>query len=590
MKKTDKTENLLPFNGQSIIELIRFRAQHQANDIAYVHIKDKKDQKEIITYGEFEQRIKSLSAKLQSYNVQGERIVLMYPSGIDYIVAYFAVIFSGAIAVPVYEPRQSSHFARLTNILEDASPKILLMSDKTVTVTSQALMNELTGYGAELLITDKPGFRLPPADSWQPVSLENNDIVFLQYTSGSTGNPKGVMVSNGNILHNSRQIFHATKPDAHFCCVSWLPPYHDMGLIGGLIQPLYAGYPCIILSPVSVIQRPIKLLKAIHEYKATISGGPNFIFDACVDRIRDKQLNDIDLSSWKIAFNGAEPVNAHTMKRFSNRFKQYGFDENAHYPCYGMAESTLFISGSRVKSGAVVRQFDRKSLQKDKAEPASQGDTQILVSSGYMSGDMDIKIINPETNIECKAQQVGEVWVRGDSVAQGYWKREEKSGEDFCGIIDGDNKHHYLRTGDLAFFHKSELFIAGRIKDVIIIRGKNYYPQDIEYTITNACSEIKPNSGAAFSVDHEGRERLVILQELNHRLNEHHKDEIREIIRSEVSRHHEVQVLDIIFISPGKLPKTTSGKIQRQASKTVYLTEYYPDLVQTSQFGLIANF
>jgi len=319
MKKNIIMENLVPFTGNSIIELIRFRAQYQTDDIAYIHIKDQKDKKEIITYGEFEQRIKKLAAKLQLYDVQGERIVLMYPSGIDYIVAYFAVIFSGAIAVPVYEPRQSSHFNRLTNILEDASPKLLLMSDKTVTVTNQELMNELTGYGAELLITDKPEFKLPPADSWQPASLENNDIVFLQYTSGSTGNPKGVMVSNGNILHNSQQILHATEPDASFCCVSWLPPYHDMGLIGGLIQPLYAGYPCIIMSPISVIQRPIKLLKAIHEYKATISGGPNFIFDACVHRIRDKQLEGIDLSSWRIAFNGAEPVNAHTMKRFMLR-------------------------------------------------------------------------------------------------------------------------------------------------------------------------------------------------------------------------------------------------------------------------------
>ncbi len=590
MKENTTMKNLLPFTGNSIIELIRFRTQHQTDDVAYIHIKDKKDKKETITYGEFEQRIKKLAAKLQLYDVQGERIVLMYPSGIDYIVAYFAVIFSGAIAVPVYEPRQSNHLNRLTNILEDASPKLLLMSDKTVTVTNQELMNELTGYGAELLITDQPEFKLPPAESWQPVSLENNDIVFLQYTSGSTGNPKGVMVSHGNILHNSQKILHATEPDASFCCVSWLPPYHDMGLIGGLIQPLYAGYPCIIMSPISVIQRPIKLLKAIHEYKATISGGPNFIFDACVNRIRDKQLEGIDLSSWRIAFNGAEPINAHTIKRFSDRFKQYGFDENAHYPCYGMAESTLFISGSRVKNGAVVRQFDKKSLQNDHAKPATQGNTQMLVSSGYISQNMGIKIINPENNIECKEFQVGEVWIRGDSVAQGYWKQEEKPGEDFSGMIKGKNKHRYLRTGDLAFFCENELFITGRIKDVIIIHGKNYYPQDIEYSITNAHPEIKPGSGAAFSVDHEGNERLVILQELNHRLDEHQKSEIREIIRSEISQHHEVQILDIAFIAPGRLPKTTSGKIQRQASKTVYLTEYYSDFIQTSQFGLIANF
>jgi len=582
-------ENLLPFRGDSIIELIRFRALHQTDDIAYIHIKDNKDNKENITYGEFEQRIKALAAKLQSYDIQGERIILMYPSGIDYIVAYFAVIYSGAIAVPVYEPRQSIHFKRLINILEDSSPKLLLMSDKTATVTNQELMNGLTAYGAKLLITDNPEFKPLSADSWKPIILENNNIVFLQYTSGSTGNPKGVMVSNGNILHNSQQILHATKPDSSFCCVSWLPPYHDMGLIGGLIQPLYAGYPCIILSPVSVIQRPIKLLKTIHKYRATISGGPNFIFDACVDRIRDKQLEGIDLSSWRIAFNGAEPVNAHTMKRFSERFKHYGFDDNAHYPCYGMAETTLFISGSRTGRGAVVQQFDKKSLQKNQARPACKNKTQLLVSSGFVSRSMDIKIINPENNIECTEQQIGEVWIQGNSVARGYWKREKIPGEDFFGVIKGDRKHHYLRTGDLAFFQKNELFITGRIKDIIIIRGKNHYPQDIEYTIINSHPEIKPNSGSAFSIDHEGSERLVILQELNHRLNEDKKYEIREIICGEISQHHELQLLDIVFISPGKLPKTTSGKIQRQTARTVYLTKYYPDFVQTSQVGLSAN-
>ncbi|WP_111976829.1 fatty acyl-AMP ligase [Algibacillus agarilyticus] len=569
-------KSLIPFEGDSLIELVNFRAQVQPNDVAYTHLKDRKDEKENITYAEFQQRILTLAAHIQSYNVKGERIILMYPTGIDYIVAYFAVIFAGAIAVPVYEPRQSSHFNRLANILADAQPKLLLTLESTLAISSKDALDELAQFGATWLTTDNLPLNNKANEKWQPISLKPDDITFLQYTSGSTGAPKGVMVSNANLLHNSSLIHKNTQSSADSCCVTWLPPYHDMGLIGGLLQPLYAGFHCVILSPISVIQRPIKLLKAIHEYKATISGGPNFIFEACVNRIRDKQLAGIDLSSWRIAFNGAEPINANTLQRFAQRFASHGFNHNAFYPCYGMAETTLFVAGSQANKGAIYKKVDRTALQQNIAMTSQAHDAQTLVSSGHLHNDLCIKVVDPLTCLPCKEGEIGEVWIQGASIAQGYWQRKSVLGTDFSGMLAGDPNQLYLRSGDYAFVDDGQLFITGRLKDLIIIRGKNHYPQDIEYSVSHSHIELKPDTGAAFSVPHADEEVLVIMHELNHRLDFSTQQEIKQTMIESISKNHEMQVFDIVFIRPGTLPKTTSGKIQRQAARKQYLLNHAP--------------
>lgn len=561
------------FNGDSLVDLIEHRAKNQADKIAYTHLKDRDGDIEEISYADFEKRVKQLAAKLQEFGVEGERIVLMYPPGIDYTVAYFAVIFAGAIAVPVYEPRQSNHFNRIESILADCQPKILLTKEKVIKATSDEILEKLSQFGATWLTTDNEDF-FTGNEVWQPVTLSKNSVVFLQYTSGSTGNPKGVMVTNGNLLHNSEMIRLVTGQDQSSCMVTWLPPYHDMGLIGGLIQPLYTGYQCVILSPISVIQRPIKWLNAIRDYKGTISGGPNFIYEACVKRVRDKQLAGCDLSSWQIAFNGAEPINADTVNAFSERFEQYGFKHTSHLPCYGMAETTLMVTSANHNTSPVISYFDKDQLQADFGKRSNQIMSAIpLVSSGKVVPDLDIKIVDPDSGRELDDGQVGEVWVRGDSVALGYWQKAPITGEDFVGILEGDVENRYLRTGDLGFIDDQEVFITGRIKDLIIIRGKNHYPQDIEATVTDASEHIKPHTGAAFSVEHEGAEKLVVMQEIDRRLESEQHHEVKEILKEKVAEYHGLQLFDVKFIRPGTLPKTTSGKIQRRLAKKVYLDE-----------------
>ncbi|WP_417446646.1 fatty acyl-AMP ligase [Kangiella sp.] len=561
------------FCGGSLIDLVEHRAKVQPDKIAYIHLKDRDGDIEKITYIDFERRVKQLAAKLQEFDVAGERIVLMYPPGIDYTVAYFAVIFAGAIAVPVYEPRQSNHFNRIERILADCQPKILLTKEKVIKATSDEILEKLSQFGASWLTTDSEDC-FTGDEVWKPVSLSKDSVVFLQYTSGSTGNPKGVMVTNGNLLHNSEMIRQVTGQDQSSCMVTWLPPYHDMGLIGGLIQPMYTGYQCVILSPISVIQRPIKWLNAIRDYKGTISGGPNFIYEACVKRVREKQLIDCDLSSWQVAFNGAEPINADTVNAFSARFEQYGFRHSSHLPCYGMAETTLMVSSACHVSSPIISYFDKEHLQADLGKRSNQLDAAVsLVSSGKVVPDLEIKVVDPENAIENADGQVGEIWVKGDSIALGYWQKAPVTGEDFVGILDGDTEHRYLRTGDLGFIDNQEVFITGRIKDLIIIRGKNHYPQDIEATITDASEHIKPHSGAAFSVELDGAEKLVVMQEIDRRLEPEQHVEVKEILKEKVAENHGLQLFDVKFIRPGTLPKTTSGKIQRRQAKKVYLDE-----------------
>lgn len=565
-------ENLIPFEGESLIDLIKFRAQQQPNAMAYTHLKDRKDEKESINYQHLHDEICRLAAYFQQLGIKGERVVLAYPTGLEYIVAYFAVIFAGGIAVPVFEPRQSAHFARLQGIIEDCKPMLMISNEQTQRVTNEDSIAIIKNAGVHWLTTDNLAeFNTIQASDWSPITLQPEAVVFLQYTSGSTGNPKGVKVTNGNLIHNSQVIARATQPDESFVCVSWLPPYHDMGLIGSLLQPLFSGYPCVVLSPVSVIQRPYKLLQAISDYKATISGGPNFIFETCVNRIRDNQIEGVDLSSWKVAFNGAEPIHAETLYNFTERFSEYGFSGKAHYPCYGLAENTLFATGAKAQSGAVVKKFDPQELKKGYACNSNNDEAISLVSSGYPDAEVTLHIINPKNATELPERTVGEIWLQGKSQPLGYWERERVMGEEFFGLLEGDNENTYFRTGDLGFVDGGELFVTGRIKDLIIVRGKNHYPQDIELTIVKSSDDIKSHCVAAFSYVENNAECVAALVEVKQNVSEEQRKIIQEGIVETVAKRHDLKLANVCFIKPGSLPKTTSGKIQRRAAQQAYL-------------------
>ncbi|MGZ6503323.1 MAG: AMP-binding protein, partial [Tumebacillaceae bacterium] len=407
-------------------------------------------------------------------------------------------------------------------------------------------------------------------DEWTRPEIGNESLAFLQYTSGSTSLPKGVMLSHGNLLHNLELIQDCFGTSAESNCVIWLPPYHDMGLIGGILQPLFTGYPVTLMAPVDFIQRPLRWLETISRLGATVSGGPNFAYELCLQKITPEQRDTLDLSKWEIAFSGAEPVRAETLERFAEFFAPCGFRKEAFYPCYGLAEGTLLVSGGAKAEAPIVCTFDGEALSENRVAQvveAQESDRQ-LVSSGRLSTSRQkIVIANPTTGARCADDEVGEIWVSGPSVAQGYWNREEQTKEVFQARLADTGEGPFLRTGDLGFVQHGELYVTGRLKDLIIIRGRNYYPQDIEFAVQESHPAVKNSNGAAFAIEIDGEERLVIVQEIERAYRKANLAEVVTAVRQAVSEEHQLQVHAVVLIKPVSIPKTSSGKVQRHACK-----------------------
>jgi len=403
--------------------------------------------------------------------------------------------------------------------------------------------------------------------------LGEDDIAFLQYTSGSTGDPKGVMVTHKNIMSNLELIHKYFSHTEDTIEVSWLPTFHDMGLIGGVLSPLYSGFCTILMSPVYFLQRPLRWLQTISEYKATVSGGPNFAYELCINQIKDNELKDFDLSSWKVAFNGAEPIHPSTLELFFKKFEKYGFTMESHYPCYGMAETTLMIAGGNTKSVPTVLHVNKDLFQEGTIkEETGSTFSQKLVSSGYPCLGYEIDIVDVITFRSVSQGRVGEIWVKGDSVTLGYWNDEKKTAAAYNAYIEGKNNEKYFRTGDLGFVYNKELFICGRVKDLIIIRGKNFYPQDLEVETSRSSEALVFNGSAAFSIEKNNQEQLVIMQEVKRtHLRQINTQKIFDLIKTNILKEFEIPIYDIVLLKPGRLLKTSSGKIQRQANKRAYL-------------------
>jgi acyl-CoA synthetase (AMP-forming)/AMP-acid ligase II len=396
------------------------------------------------------------------------------------------------------------------------------------------------------------------AADWHPPDVSANSLALVQYTSGSTGQPKGVMISHGNLLHNQRMIQAAFGHSEKSVGVGWLPLFHDMGLIGNVIQPIYLGTSFTLLSPLAFIQKPVRWLRAISRYRGTTSGGPNFAYDLCARKVTPEQAAGLDLSSWDVAFVGAEPVRAQTLARFAAAFEPHGFRPQALYPCYGLAEATLFVSGGVKGAGPVTRAVD--------------GPAPTVVGCGHCWDGQTMRLVDPHSLRPCREGEVGEVWVSGPSVAQGYWARPEETVQTFRAYLGESGEGPFLRTGDLGFLHDGSLFITGRLKDVIIIRGRNHYPEDIELTVQASHPALQSGAGAVFSVEAEGEERLVVVQELQAGGRRHlDHNEVVGDIREAVARHHELEVFAALLLRSGSIPRTSSGKIQRHACRDGYL-------------------
>jgi amino acid adenylation domain-containing protein len=536
----------------TLIDVLHDRAHQEPDRVGYRFLLDGEDIEAGITYAELDRQARAIASWLQSSGAIGERVLLIYPSGLDFIAAFWGCLYAGAVAVPAYPPRQNHRLERLQAIASDAQPAFALTSWRLLTRTERWAEQCSEFRELKWMATDQ---HLSNEEKWQYPAINEGTLAFLQYTSGSTSTPRGVMVSHENILQMEAMIKDAFKTTDRSMVVGWLPLYHDMGLIGNVLHPLFVGAECVLMSPMSFLQSPYRWLRAISKYKAMVSAGPDFAYRLCTRKITPDQRAMLDLSSWQVAINGAEPIQAETINEFCAYFEPCGFRREAFYPCYGLAEATLMVSG--------VKPAQLQSLPMDAAD----------VSCGQPLAGESVVIADPETLIKCPANQVGEICVAGPNVARGYWRRDEETAHTFHARVSGAaNEQTYLRTGDLGYFTNGELVVKGRRKDLIIIRGVNHYPQDIELTVERSHPALQPNSGAAFSVNLGGEEQLIVVQELHSR-RPSELDSISAAICRVVAQQHELQVHAVRLIKPGSIPRTSSGKIQRYLCREQFLNE-----------------
>ena len=572
----------------TVVDILQARSMDRPHQTIYNFLVDGETESVSLTYGELEQKAKAIAAHLQSICSPQDRVLLLFPAGLDYITAFFGCLYAGVIAIPAYPPRPNRSLNRIHNILDNAQTDIALTNSETLQglerqLSSTTELKNLRWISTDAIVVDE-------ASRWQQPNIDESDIAFLQYTSGSTAEPKGVRIAYKNLLHNLEAIHNCFRHSPQSQGVIWLPPYHDMGLIGGVLQPLFGDFPVTLMSPLMFLQNPLRWLKAISRVGATTSGGPNFAYDLCVRKFKPEQIRGLDLSTWQVAFNGAEPINHETLAKFAETFAPYGFDYDAFYPCYGMAEATLIISGGSKNASIVTQTVKGRDLEQNKIAIADNNEPHphTLVSCGQSLKDQKLAIANPETMATCPPGEVGEIWVSGASIAQGYWRQPEITEATFNAYLQDTGEGPYLRTGDLGFIDRGELFFTGRLKDMIVIKGRNHYPQDIEKTVEETSSWIRPSCVASFSIEFKGEEKLVILAEVERQYWSKNRtkaklngsapnteiitvSELTQVIRREIAKNHDLQTYQTLLLKPGSLPKTSSGKIQRHACRTDFL-------------------
>ncbi len=553
---------------KDLTALLRAQVAVQPDNIIYRWLERGEVVSSEISYAELDRKARACAAAISEFAQPGDRVLLLFPPGLEFIPAFFGCLYAGVIAVPGYPPRNARGLPRILGIVDSARPVGVL--------TLAASFDQIRA----LWETHEPLARLHCRSvesipegaeaGWRIVAPQPDDVAFLQYTSGSTGSPKGVMVTHGNLVHNSGMICRSMGIDANTLMVSWLPPYHDMGLIGPILQTAVAGGSAYLMAPSAFLQRPLRWLQAISRFGATLSGGPNFAYDLCVRKVRDKDVTDLDLSTWRVAFSGAEPIRSETLRSFAQTFSPHGFRTASFFPCYGLAEGTLYVSSGALDQGVVQLAADADALADGQLVAGGSGKQVTLVSSGRVFEDQEtVLVVQPESGVPVADGQIGEIWSRSPSVARGYWENEAATQEVF-GATPVGYEGTFLRTGDLGFFREGELFIAGRLKDLIIIAGKNHYPQDLEKGMECSHPALRPGAAAAFAVEADEQERLVLIQELEYRAKPD-PAEVFAAIRQAIAEQHEVEVHAIVLVKPGSIPLTSSGKIMRRACRSRFL-------------------
>ena len=560
----------MPIQPESnIVKILQHRAVSQGEDTTYIWLKDGENKEIRLTYWELDRQAKAIALQLQQLVKPGSRALLVYSysAGLEFIKAFFGCLYAGVVAVPCHPPKNRLTTVEVQTRLESAGAEVIL----TDASLFSNLKTQLANWGKSSLHCLNTDKIKPQIDGWIAPKIDVNTLAFLQYTSGSTGEPKGVMITHGCLMQNQEMLKQAFGHTENLVGVGWLPLFHDMGLIGNVIQPIYMGGYCVMISPVSFVQKPIRWLQAISKYRATTSGAPNFAYDLLCDRLTDEQVAQLDLSSWSLAFCGAEPVQIDTIDNFSRKFAVCGFKPTAFYPCYGMAEATLMITGGDKDKLPQVKYLDKAALEENKVvlvERSHPGTN--FISAGYPWLDGEIAIVDPY-NLTATEDEIGEIWYAGSSVGQGYWQLPEKTQQTFKASLNGKQ---YLRTGDLGFVADGELYITGRLNDVLVFWGLNHYPQHIEQTVEQCHPGLKPNCGAAFSVEVAGKPRLVVAQEIERTYRKSLvMEQVVEAIRWHLFQQHFIDIYGIVLLSPGRIPKTSSGNVQRRRCKEMFLDE-----------------
>jgi 8-amino-7-oxononanoate synthase len=558
-----------------LISVLRRHADERPRQPACVHLLNCQADHASLTYAQLDWGARAIAARLQDLGFAGQCVLLVYPPGLDFITAFFGCLYAGCVAVPTYPPHRHHMLERFQAVAADAGARLAL-SNASGAAQFQAMMEANKGDQAATssqlswLATDKIPEAL--AERWQEPAIAPDTLAMLQYTSGSTSRPKGVMISHANLMANIRAIHQAFGIQYEDSSVFWLPTYHDMGLVGGVLVPVLAGATNVSISPATFLQSPITWLAAISEHRGTISGGPTFAYDLCIRKITDEQRATLDLSSWALAFVGAEPIKPGTLERFAAAFAPCGFKPGAFYPCYGLAEATLMVSGPRRDSGATVGTFHDTALTENRVEPVPNEAPQArrLVACGTPVDGLRVVIVEPHTRVEAGFGRVGEIWVAGTSVGQGYWRKSGQTRRAFDARLSDTGKGPFLRTGDLGFMREGQLYVTGRLDDLIIVRGLNRYPQDIEATARGSHPLLESGYGAAFVADHHGRQHLVLVQEAV-RNGEKDLTPVLDAIHRAVLDAQGLALDAIVLVRSGTIPRTSSGKIQRHACRTAFL-------------------
>jgi len=577
--RLDQTPSELdPRACSSLVDILVRRSSAHPDRRLYAFVDEHGEEVRAMTYGELDRHARAVAARVSRIAAPADRALLLFPPGLDFIVGFFGCLYAGVVAVPLALPGRRQSLHNILRVVADCQARLVLTDTRTAQAIQAQVGDTQALFGAPLVAVDDDSEPIEPISR---VPLPAPDaLAFLQYTSGSTTTPRGVMISHGNLMANELMIRDAFEHTASSIVVGWVPHYHDQGIIGNILQPLYAGASCALISPITLLKKPISWLQTISRYRATTSGGPNFAYDLCIRTASPERLQGLDLSSWTLAFNGAEPIRPETLRRFVEVFGPYGFRPETWYPCYGLAEASLLVTGGSKQAPPVTRTIDKHALQQHRAVPVDPGtpESQVVVGCGRARDGERIIVVDPETRCVRAPGEVGEIWVAGPNVAEGYWKAPAHTQETFGARLSDGPDAAFLRTGDLGFLDEAgELYVTGRQKDVIILFGRNHYPHDIEKTVEQSHPALRPGCVVAFTIGGPGDEQLVVVQEVDPAYaGKLEVDAIVGDIRKAVAAEHEVTAHTVFLAKAGAVPKTTSGKVQRRLSRQSFLDGKIP--------------